>query len=25
MTIVETERDFNGERIHGISLNTKDD
>ena len=25
MTIVETERDFNGEHIHGISLNTKDD
>ena len=25
MTIVETERDFNGEHIHGISLNTLDD
>ena len=25
MTIVETERDFNGEHVHGISLNTKDD
>lgn len=25
MTIVETERNFNGEHIHGISLNTKDD